>query len=185
VVLCLGYLGEQVAAFVGDGGHYGLQAAYSYDGDVLLGTGGALRRALPLLGKEFLVTYGDSYLDIPFRQVVDAFHAARTSGLMTVFHNAGRWDTSNIEFADARIIDYSKRPTPRMTYIDFGLTMLSASALANFAAGEAFDLADVYCHLVGEGRMAGLEVDRRFYEIGSPAGRAETEAYLRQQTAGR
>jgi NDP-sugar pyrophosphorylase family protein len=183
VVLCVGYLGEQVAAFVGDGGGYGLQAAYSYDGDVLLGTGGALRRALPLLGEEFLVTYGDSYLDIPFRPVVDAFHAAGTSGLMTVFHNAGRWDTSNIEFADGRIIDYSKEPTRQMSYIDFGLTMLSASALARYAEGEAFDLADVYRQLVREGRMAGLEVDHRFYEIGSRAGMAETETYLRQPVA--
>jgi NDP-sugar pyrophosphorylase family protein len=183
VALCLGYLGEQVASFVRDGGHYGLQVAYSYDGDVLLGTGGALHRALPLLGEEFLVTYGDSYLDIPFRPVVDAFCAASTSALMTVFHNAGRWDTSNIEFADGRIIDYSKKPTPRMTYIDFGLTMLSASALATFAEGDAFDLADVYRRLVREGRMAGLEVDNRFYEIGSPAGRAETETYLREQMA--
>jgi NDP-sugar pyrophosphorylase family protein len=183
VVLCLGFLGEQVAAFVGDGGSCGLQAEYSYDGDVLLGTGGALRRAMPLLGGEFLVTYGDSYLDIPFRPVVDAFHAAGTSGLMTVFHNAGRWDTGNIEFADGRIIDYSKKPTQRMSYIDFGLTMLSASALAGYAEGEAFDLADVYRQLVREGRMAGLEVDRRFYEIGSPAGRAEAEAYLHEPIA--
>jgi NDP-sugar pyrophosphorylase family protein len=183
VVLCLGYLGEQVAAFVGDGGHYGLQAAYSYDGAVLLGTGGALRCALPLLGEEFLVTYGDSFLDVPFRPVVDAYRVASTSGLMTVFHNSGRWDISNVEFTDGRIIDYSKTPTPRMTYIDYGLTMLSSSTLATFAEGEAFDLADVYRRLVREGRMTGFEVKRRFYEIGSPAGRAETETYLRQQMA--
>jgi NDP-sugar pyrophosphorylase family protein len=181
VVLCLGYLGDQVAAFVEDGGRYDLQVLYSYDGDVLLGTGGALRRTLPLLGEEFLVTYGDSYLDIPYRPLVDAFRAASTDGLMTVFRNAGRWDTSNIEFADGRIMDYSKKPTPRMTYIDFGLTMLSASALSTFAEGEAFDLADVYRALIHEGRMAGLEVKRRFYEIGSPAGMADTEAYLRER----
>jgi NDP-sugar pyrophosphorylase family protein len=181
VVLCLGYLGEQVSAFVKDGGRYGLQTAYSYDGDVLLGTGGALRRTLPLLGDEFLVTYGDSYLDIPFRPVVDEFRASSTCGLMTVLRNDGRWGTSNIEFADGRIIDYSKKPTPRMTYIDYGLTMLSASALATFAEGKAFDLADVYRGLVQQGRMAALEVKHRFYEIGSPAGMAETQTYLRQQ----
>lgn len=184
VVLCLGFLGEQVEAFVADGGQFGLQAAYSYDGEVLLGTGGALRRALPLLGEEFLVTYGDSYLDIPFRPVVDAFSTAGTSGLMTVFHNAGRWDTSNIEYSNGRIVDYSKKPTPRMTYIDFGLAMVSASVLAGYAEREAFDLADAYRHLVREGRMAGFEVDRRFYEIGSPSGRAETDTYIRGQMAG-
>jgi NDP-sugar pyrophosphorylase family protein len=185
VVLCLGFLGEQVEAFVGDGGQFGLQVTYSYDGEVLLGTGGALRRALPLLGDEFLVTYGDSYLDIPFRPIVDAFSTAGTTGLMTVFHNAGRWDTSNIEFSNGRIVDYSKKPTPRMTHIDFGLAMVSASALAGYAEGEAFDLADTYRRLVREGRMAGFEVDRRFYEIGSPAGKAETDTYIRHQMARR
>ncbi len=185
VALCLGYLGEQLASFVGDGARYGLRVTYSYDGDNLLGTGGALRRALPLLGDEFLVTYGDTYLDIRFRPVVEAFRAATVCGLMTVFRNAGRWDTSNIEFADGRIIDYSKKPTARMNSIDFGLTMLSASALATVAEGEAFDLADVYRQLVHEGRMAGLEVDHRFYEIGSPAGMAETDSYLRQRMAAR
>lgn len=183
VILCLGYLGEQVADFVSDGGRYGLRVAYSYDGDVLRGTGGALLRALPLLGDEFLVTYGDSYLNIPFRPVVDAFHALGTGGLMTVFANTGRWDTSNVEFVNGRIIAYSKRPTSRMTYIDFGLTMLSASALAACADREAFDLADVYRRLVDDGRMVGLEVAQRFYEIGSASGMAETEAHLLEQKA--
>src|SRR4029077_2351029 len=55
VVMCLGHLGEQVEAVVGDGARHGVEAAYSYDGGQLLGTGGALRRASPLLGDAFLV----------------------------------------------------------------------------------------------------------------------------------
>src|SRR5439155_27259492 len=51
VVLCLGYLGEQVAAHVGVGADRGMEIRYSFDGEKLLGTGGALRRALPLLGE--------------------------------------------------------------------------------------------------------------------------------------
>jgi hypothetical protein len=70
-----------------------------------------------------------------------------------------------------------------MRFIDFGLTMLSASALAQHAEGESFDLAQAYGRLVREGGMAGLEVDHRFYEIGSRAGMAETEAYLRRSIA--
>src|SRR5437764_9449211 len=45
VVLCLGHLGEQVERHVGSA-RYGVQVQYSHDGDRLLGTGGALRRAL-------------------------------------------------------------------------------------------------------------------------------------------
>jgi len=53
VVICIGHLGEQIEAAVGDGSAFGLQVRYSSDGAQLLGTGGALRQALPLLGVVF------------------------------------------------------------------------------------------------------------------------------------
>ena len=55
VVLCVGHLGDQVKAAVGDGRALGLAINYSFDGGELLGTGGALKRALPLLGDRFFV----------------------------------------------------------------------------------------------------------------------------------
>src|SRR6516162_6272602 len=51
VVLCVGYRGEMIQEFVGDGTRFGLRAEVLFDGPVLLGTAGAVRRALPLLGK--------------------------------------------------------------------------------------------------------------------------------------
>jgi len=179
VVLCTGYLSEIIEDFVGDGGRFGLQVAYSIEREHLLGTGGALRQALPLLGSEFLVIYGDSYLDIAFAPVVEAFRRSGCGGLMTVFHNAGRWDTSNVEWDGTRILDYSKTPTPRMKHIDFGLTALKASAFENSPLEEPFDLAVIYRALVDAGDLAGFNVTQRFYEIGSVAGLTETDAYLR------
>ena len=49
VILCIGYLGEMIQKVVGDGSKFGLEVSYSPDGPVLLGTGGALKQALPLL----------------------------------------------------------------------------------------------------------------------------------------
>ena len=144
-----------------------------------MGTGGAIKKALPLLGQEFLVTYGDSYLDTPYRPVVDAFRRAGKPGLMTVFHNAGRWDTSNVEFADGRILAHSKQPTPRMKHIDYGLSIFRRDAFDGTPDNAAFDLASVSSRLVQNDQMAGYEVTTRFYEIGSAAGLAETDAYLR------
>ncbi|MEI8395755.1 MAG: nucleotidyltransferase family protein [Rhodospirillaceae bacterium] len=179
VVLCLGYLGEQVVDFVGDGGRFGLEVLYSHDGDRLLGTGGALRRALPLLGERFFILYGDSYLDIAFAPVATALTAGGWTGLMTVFRNEGRWDTSNVVFEDGRIVCYSKKASRSdMRHIDYGLGMLQAWVLAERPADQPFDLADVYAELVETGRLAGYEVSQRFHEIGSPKGLAETEAYL-------
>lgn len=178
VVLCVGHLFEQIRDFVGDGANFGLNVQYSVDGSKLLGTGGALRKALPLLGPVFLVTYGDSYLDIPFSPVVDAFIESGRPALITVLHNEGRWDTSNVEFAQKRLLHYSKVQTPAMAHIDYGLSVLSTTVFDRIARDEAFDLASLYAQLVEDGSMSGYEVFNRFYEIGSHAGRAETESYI-------
>src|SRR5438876_1042545 len=100
VVLCLGHLGERVRQVFGDGQAHGVTLQYSFDGPVLLGTGGALKQALPLLGENFFVLYGDSYLPIDFRPVGDSFERSGKLGLMTVYENQGRYDTSNVVFAE-------------------------------------------------------------------------------------
>lgn len=180
VVLCVGYLGEMIRDVVGDGSAFDLEVAYSFDGDRLQGTGGALRRALPVLGKTFFVLYGDSYLDIDYNAVLSAFGREHAPALMTVFRNDGQWDTSNVIFDGHRVVRYTKRElTPDMHYIDYGLGILTDSVLADRPVGVAFDLADIYTKLATAGTLAGYEVERRFYEIGTVSGLAETEQYLR------
>lgn len=180
VVLCLGHLGRQVEDFVGDGSRFGLNVATCYDGPELLGTGGALRRAAPLLGDIFFITYGDSYLEVPMAEVWRCFRSSGLPALMTVFRNEGRWDTSNTVYDGGRIAYYSKTDRrPDMAYIDFGLGLISAELLQAWDAGQRFDLADLYSNLAVAGRLAGWESPRRFYEIGTPAGLAETDRHLR------
>jgi NDP-sugar pyrophosphorylase family protein len=181
VVLCVGYLGRQVEDFVGDGSRYGLTVDYCYDGPVLLGTGGALRRALGQLGPEFLVMYGDSWLDTAFAPVIDAFRASGRSALMTVYRNSDRWDRSNVWFEDGHIRVYDKENrVPQMQHIDWGLSMVKAEVLAAKPAGEPIDLAAVYSALARKDLLAGYEMTTRFYEIGSPAGLRETDTLLRK-----
>lgn len=180
VVLCVGHLGEMIEREFGDGSAYGVELQYSFDGPVLLGTGGALRRALPMLGKTFYTLYGDSYLPVDFRKVGQAFLQSGRKGIMTVFRNEGLYDTSNVEFADGRIVDYSKKAlTPRMRHIDYGLSLFQGSAFLSHSADEKVDLADIMSRLLVEGELAGYEVFERFHEIGSHSGLAELEALLR------
>lgn len=180
VVLCVGYLWEQIADFVGDGSRFGVEISYKVDGPKLLGTGGALRAALPELGQEFLVMYGDSWLDTAYAPIVDAFRASGKPALMTVFRNEGKWDTSNVWFGDGRIRRYDKRNrAPQMRHIDWGLGVLRSDVLQARAAETSFDLADIYAELAQSGELAGYEVRTRFYEIGSPEGLCETDALLR------
>lgn len=179
IILCLGYLGEQVQAHVGDGTAYGLEVHYSYDGERLLGTGGALLRAAPFLGKIFWVIYGDSYMPIDYRVVLDEFNRHNALGLMTVLRNDNRWDRSNVIYRDGRLIQYDKRVrTPEMNHIDYGVALLRHEALEQLPPNQPADLADLYSALVARGQMVGYEVTERFYEIGTPSGLEETRAYL-------
>jgi NDP-sugar pyrophosphorylase family protein len=184
VVLCLGYLGEQIEQHLGDGAAHGLELQYSHDGDRLLGTGGALRRALDRLGPVFWVLYGDSYMDIDYRSVLANFTASRARGLMTVIQNENRWDKSNVVFRDGRLLCYSKRsPTLEMKHIDYGVTLLRSEVLESLPADEPSDLADLLSEMAAGSELAGYEVTQRFYEIGSHRGLEETQTYLQARSA--
>lgn len=179
VVLCVGHLGEQVEKVVGDGLAFGISVKYSWDGPRLLGTGGALKRALPLLGDPFFVFYGDSYLPVDFRAVERDYFACGKPALMTVLRNNDRWDRSNVQFRDGTITEYNKRqPSAEMDHIDYGLGVLAASTMADAPADEPFDLADIYHDLSLHGLLAGHEVFERFYEIGSHLGLEDTVEYF-------
>lgn len=179
VVLCAGHLGEQIQAVVGDGSGFGVTVRYSFDGDTLLGTGGALKRALPKLGAAFFVLYGDSYLRCSFAAVQTAYEVSGALGLMTVFCNEDRWEKSNVLLRDGRVVEYDKySPRPGMRHIDYGLGILSMQAVQRSQAGTAFDLADLYQELASRGELAALTVNERFYEIGSVGGIEATEHHL-------
>ena len=179
IVLCVGYLGEQVQQALGDGRQWGVHLHYVFDGPVLLGTGGALQKARPFLGDAFFILYGDSYLNCDYLAIEHAFQMSNRLGLMTVFHNQNQWDRSNIIFRDGQILRYDKQsPTPEMDYVDYGLGILQAKALDSYPIDQPFDLATVYQDLVARQQMAGYEVANRFYEIGSHKGLEETRQHL-------
>jgi N-acetyl-alpha-D-muramate 1-phosphate uridylyltransferase len=179
VVLCVGHLGEQIRAVVGDGRTHGIAIDYSFDGNELLGTGGALRRALPVLGAAFFVLNGDSYLRCPLARIQSAYEASRRPALMTVLRNDNRWERSNVLYRNGEIIEYDKHsPRADMAHVDFGLSVLSSAVFAPYATAKVIDLADICQDLSRSGLLAAFEVMERFYEIGSLQGIADTEEFL-------
>ena len=178
-VLCLGYKGELVQEFVGNGSRFGLRVSYAYDGPKLSGTAGALHAALPYLGEHFFTLYGDSYLACDYASVQRTYTESGKLGLMTVFRNEGSWDTSNVEFADGKIVAYDKQHrNTRMHYIDYGLGIFHRSVFEHIPKGETKDLAAVYQELLAENQLAAFEVHERFYEVGSFDGLRDLENFL-------
>lgn len=184
IVLCVGYLGERIERRVG-AERFGLRISYSFDGPTPAGTLGAIRRARGLLGERFLVLYGDTYLRVDYGAAAAAWRASGLPAMMSVLRNEGRWEASNADYADGRVRAYDKRtPLPGMRYIDYGLGGLESRAL-DLAPPDAPDLAELYRRLAGAGLLYGFEATERFYEIGTPAALAETDALLRRGACAR
>jgi NDP-sugar pyrophosphorylase family protein len=205
VVLLLGHGAERVAEHLAglarSGGRpHGMEVEIVLDGPVLLGTGGAVRRALPQLGDCFWVTYGDTYLRVPMAEAEATYrHRKRAkrsdadgasgsgdlAGLMTVFANADRWDRSNVRVGDGLVVEYRKgAPQGSFRFIDYGLLLLEAAAFEGWPEDQPFDLAAVLGRLVAERRLAAFEAADRFYEVGSPDGYREAEAFLSSSAPG-
>lgn len=179
VLLCVGKFGEMINDYIGNGDTLGLRVQYSYEGDVLLGTGGAIKKAIPLLPEVFFVMYGDSYLDVDLKLILKQFVSEGKTALMTVYHNKNKWDKSNILFKNGRIVKYDKKnQTHEMEHLDYGISILRKTVFNYCPDGVPFDLAEVFTKLIEKGEVAAFEVSRRFYEIGSFQGIKETEQYL-------
>ncbi|HEY8202222.1 MAG TPA: NTP transferase domain-containing protein [Actinomycetota bacterium] len=179
VVLLLGHGADRVAEYVGGGRLFGMEVGIVLDGPELLGTGGAVRRAAPHLGERFWVTYGDTYLRAPMAAAEAAFEGSGWAGLMTVFENADAWDRSNVRVEHGLVAEYRKgAPAGTFRYIDYGLLLLEAVSFGAWQEGEPFDLAEVLGRLVDQRRLGAFEVAERFYEVGTPAGWEEADAFL-------
>lgn len=182
VVICIGHLGDQIKQFVKDGSQYELNVQYSYDGDLLLGTGGAIKKAMDILPDVFMILYGDSYLDINYKSVVDKFEFDKLPVMMTVYRNYNVLDVSNILMKEGKIVRYNKdNINSEMEYIDFGLIVVNKYIFDLYPSNEPFELSLVLSRAVDEGKVSAYEVKQRFFEIGSSQGIKETEEYIRNR----
>jgi NDP-sugar pyrophosphorylase family protein len=182
VVILTGYLGEQIVDYVGNGTRFGLDVTYAADGFPLLGTAGAIKKALPLLGDDFFVMYGDSYLVCDYRKVQAHYEAAEKLALMTVFKNDGQWDASNVIFKAGKIFSYDKESLHvDRQHIDYGLGIFNQKAFSMVTENQPADLALLYQHLLCCDQLSAYEVFERFYEIGSFRGITEIEGILNEK----
>jgi NDP-sugar pyrophosphorylase family protein len=181
VVYSIGHQGDCIRRYWAEEPSPISSIRYVDEGEVLLGTAGALRlaRKQGVLDERFFVIYGDSFLPVEFAPVWDAFEASGLPALMTVLRNEGRWDRSNVIYLPGdnpgRVVLYDKAAAPGMQYIDYGLSCFRRELFDDLTHS---DLAALFHDLSIQGRLAAFQVHERFYEIGSPAGLRDFEEYL-------
>ena len=181
LVLCVGNFSEQIEQYFGNGEKFGVKIQYSHDGANLAGTGGALKKAEDLLEDEFLVMYGDSYLPFDFQKAIAFFKEKGKQGLMTVFHNANKYESSNVEAEEELVKAYSKKEkTPEMEHIDYGLSIFKKEDLKLLPAEGASDLSVLHLALIAEKQLLAFSVDQRYYQVGSFEGLEEFKAFIKK-----
>lgn len=184
-VLCVGYRGEQVQDYFGDGTKWGIKVRYSYDGPDLVGAAGALKRAQPLLGERFFVTYGDAYLRMDYGAMMRAFVESGSLAMMAVLHNRNRYGNSDLEVEDGRVVRYDKRAGGKgLEWINFGVTAMRREALELVPATRACGEEEFYGDLIERGQLRAYPVRNRFYEIGTPRSLSEFERFLSRRPKG-
>ncbi len=182
VILCVGYLPEQVRDYFGDGSSLGLSIKYSQEEGGLLGTGGALKKAQNLLDERFFVINGDTYLPVDYRRVEDIFRQRDKQALMVVYDNGDDTGVKNNVALDdeAMVTRYDKKSVrPDLKYVEAGVLALHREALSILEAGRAVSLeAGLYPTLIRERQLAAYVTERKFHDIGTPAQKKAFEAFL-------
>lgn len=181
IVLCVGYLGEQIERYFGNGKEFGVNISYSYEGKNLLGTAGALKNAQNLLEDTFFTMYGDSYLFLDFSAVMSYFKNQDKLALMTVYKNRDRYDESNTVIAGNLVKYYSKKEkTEGMVYIEYGANIFRKEVLEFIPEDQPYTLEALFPKLIEQEQLLAYEMPERFYQIGSPQGLEEFKGYISQ-----
>ncbi|MDG7007252.1 MAG: NTP transferase domain-containing protein [Nitrososphaerota archaeon] len=179
LVLCLGYLGEQVEEHFGDGTRFGVKVRYSHDGNELLGPIGGLKMAERLLEDEFFVTYGDAYLRTNYAEMMATLRRSTKPAVMAVYKNEGKLGKSDVIAKDGLVTAYDKKKTlPGMIWVNFGVSAMKKEALRSVVAGKFCDEETFYGGLVKRRQLAAYETFERFYEIGSERSLAEFRDFV-------
>lgn len=183
VVLCTGYLGEQIRDRFGDS--YGkLGIIYSQEASPL-GTAGALRLALPLLNSaSVLVMNGDSFCDINFNAFLDwhCGHRAEVTLALVKMADSMRYGQVRVS-TDGAVLSFeekSSRGDPG--WVNAGIYLLTRSFIQTIPENRAISLErEIFSGWVGRG-LYGYQTEGRFLDIGTPEAYAEAERFFAPET---
>lgn len=174
VFLSTGYLGHKIKEFT-ETLDTSLNITIVDEGNNLLGTGGAAKKSYELINGPAFLTYGDTFLDVSYSDVYKRYLESQNP-LMTIYKNNKKYDTSNVFLKDGKILYKKHRPHPNSQYIDYGLSIFSNKDF--IGTDNIFDLSIIQESFSRDGKLDYFEVNKRFYEIGTPKSLKETELYL-------
>lgn len=173
VVINLSWLGEQIAAALGDGSAHGVRISWSREPWPALETGGGIFNALPLLGTEpFLLVNGDVFADVDFRQVT---LAAGDLAQLVLVPNPPHHPDGDFWLDAAGRITSEPAKAERLTYS--GIAALHPRLFEGATAGR-FPLLPLLTRAREASRLGGQRHGGRWLDVGTPERLAQLDAEL-------
>ena len=164
IVLLAGYLGEQFDSDYDGRTVHGARVRVLREEEPM-GTGGAIRLALPQLDEFFLLANGDSFFDINLRALPVPAAGGITMALRATAPGA-RYGTVTLE--NHLVRDFHAPEAGRAGPINAGIYVMSRAALEAIPEGKSSLEADLFPRLARAGRIAGVSFDRWFIDMGVP-----------------
>lgn len=187
ILLCTGYLGEQVKAYFGDGKSLELRIKYREEKGALLGTGGALKQAQSLMAEHCLVLNGDTYLPIDYNEMAVTYFGRGKKALTAVYANQKNTGVKNnlALSGDDTVTRYDKGGTgPGLNYVEAGALIIQRQALDLIP--DKYPVAiekGLYPSLIAQRELGAYITNQRFYDIGTPEQVLVFEEFLRERQA--
>lgn len=182
IVLCIGFLGEQIKKYFGNGEKFGVDILYSEEKEKLLGTGGALKNAEHILNEKFFTLYGDSFTTIDFQDISRYFDKFNKKGLMVVYKNYNKFDCSNVKVRGEYITNYyTNKNNKNLVFIDYGVSIFRKSVLNLIPPDKKESLNKIYVELIKQKELLAYRTTKRFYEIGSKKGLEELKKLMSEE----
>lgn len=184
IILTIGYLGEQVKNYLGDGSRFNAKIYYSFEPeDFLLGTAGSVKLISHLLEQRFLVVQGDTYTESDLRKAVKAHIESGCDATIVVKEVQNPWLFGTVEYDKNGIItSFQEKPEPercRSNKISTGMYVLEPDVL-DFITQIPCDFAkNVFPKmLASRKRILAYECDEYWVDVGSRQGYIEAQSHI-------
>ena len=184
VLLLIGYLGDNIRRYCGDGEDWGLRIRYVHS-PVEAETGQRLRDACPFLAPHFLMMYCDNYWPMQIDQMWEAYQRADVPAMVTVYANRDGYTRNNLHVDDDdRVTVYDpKRSAPELNGVEIGYALLARQVLDYLPQGNPRFEHAVYSVLSAQRLLGAFLTEHRYYSVGSFERLPLTDAFLEPQKA--
>lgn len=180
LVMCAGYLSEQIQHELKDGSELDVSIEYSIEKEPL-GTGGAIKLSKPLVKTEFLVMNGDSFMDVDFQQLVDFHRSHRALVTLTVrrVENSSRYGTVQLD-KEGLVKRFQEKTGAEISgLVNAGIYVFNDDIFSYIPDGPSSLERDVLPRLVGNG-LCAMEQTGAFIDIGTPVDYAAAQNSVAQ-----